>query len=416
MICAAVEDDSVSSRRRVDDPGVLERQDRCYEELQSGGSGVAHGPLVRRHLPASLYQDLRLLQTRADHILLDVFWPASRRLPWDSSPFPPYTEDQMEDAVYRNGGVVVPDFESYVLFADLLLPLAKELHGVSELHTHPESKLVDERQSLDEIAAVDVDPSSKWGKMSVAECCRNLDRYTLPVGMGLAQLDAAEKDLVHALEQCFSDGEDDGDGVYIPLRDVLASETEVRQNLHNKGLLVPLPPAGGGQLVNGPHWPHGRGVFVSGDGDAVAWINVQDHLRLVVRAPGGRVGSCYARVARVLARLDTLEDIAFRREPNLGFLSSRPAALGGGVHLRLSAYLPRLGADDANLRRLCAVRGLEVQALGPEKAFVLVNRRCLGVCEVTAFNDFATAATNIVQLEYTAGTAAGIFGNIFKKK
>ncbi|XP_049958096.1 uncharacterized protein LOC126474660 [Schistocerca serialis cubense] len=417
--------DRVSSRRDLEEETARALL-RCYQQLD-----VALA--ARRHLPPQRFQQLSRRQTRRDHCLLDVIWPAARRdaavtAAAAAGNGPPADPDQLDEAVYLCGGALAPDAESYAVFAELMVPLACELHVLAGPHQvpadHPPSSFRsdrDLREGDDALLALpDVDSSGKCVRDCTGEVCRNLDGLPLPLGMTLSELEMVERKFLNELEGGALEGGDVSDGVYVTLQDVLDGRGDLLARLRAEGLAIPLPPAqsvGSASLINGPHWPHGRGVFLSADGEAAVWLNVQEHLRVVVRAR--RPADCVARLERALARLSAAASDGFARDRRLGFVVARPCALGCALTLTARARLPRLSRDQRALRRLCAARGLRVGTAGPAHApplLLLSARRLLGVDESTAAEEFCTAVANVVQLEQTAAASEGFFGGIFKKK
>ncbi|XP_046994004.1 uncharacterized protein LOC124606083 [Schistocerca americana] len=406
--------DRVSSRRDLEEETARALL-RCYQQLD-----VALA--ARRHLPPQRFQQLSRRQTRRDHCLLDVIWPAARRdaavtAAAAAGNGPPPDPDQLDEAVYLCGGALAPDAESYAVFAELMVPLACELHVLAGPHQvpadHPPSSFRsdrDLREGDDALLALpDVDSSGKCVRDCTGEVCRNLDGLPLPLGMTLSELEMVERKFLNELEGGALEGGDVSDGVYVTLQDVLDGRGDLLARLRAEGLAIPLPPAqsvGSASLINGPHWPHGRGVFLSADGEAAVWLNVQEHLRVVVRAR--RPADCVARLERALARLSAAASDGFARDRRLGFVAARPCALGCALTLTARARLPRLSRDQRALRRLCAARGLRVGTAGPAHApplLLLSARRLLGVDESTAAEEFCTAVANVVQLEQTAAAS-----------
>lgn len=145
----------------------------------------------------------------------------------------------------------------------------------------------------------------------------------------------------------------------------------------------------------------GRGVFVSSSGKLAAWINVLDHLRIIVCTPSetpGNVGQVYSKIYRVLRILD--KRIDFRKDEKLGYLSARPSCLGNTLHFTLTVRFPQLIKEPENLRHLCSVRGLVARKRSESSnAIRLSNQQSLAVTEMQTFDDFNSAVSNIIQLE-----------------
>ncbi|XP_068082154.1 uncharacterized protein [Anabrus simplex] len=407
-----VPNDTVTSRRDLEDADTLATLERCYELVLEGevvnGYSETASVLLRRHLKRPVFNRLRTRVTRMDHTLLDVLWPEAKKLP---------TDDELDEITSHNGGVVAPDYESYVVFSDLLLPIVKDLHGLIvsyDLYIHPGIKYLEDDNDDDDddevntdVKPVNIDPSAKWVTLSRVECSRNLSEYQLPASLSLTDLMSVERKIHTVLEEISLEDEvednSNAESEYHSLADVLGENSEIRTKLSQSGLLIPLSDSNDNydNLLNGKHWPNGRGVYVSADGNLAAWINVQEHLRILFRPEQdkpGNIGQAYHRLCSVMSQMD--KKLNFRRDPSLGFLAARPRFLGNGLQFSINAHLPNLGKSEDNLRQLSSVRGLNIRKLtDPDDTFQLTNRQNLGITEIQTFRDFTTAASNIIELE-----------------
>ncbi|KAJ4431185.1 hypothetical protein ANN_19782 [Periplaneta americana] len=426
MLEDKVPNDTFSARRDVDDPEVLETLERCYElirEETSSNGQVMSGTLLQRYLKRPVFEKLRLRLTRMDNNLLDVIWPGAKEIPEDNDDD---IDEELEELIQRNGGVIAPDYESYTVFAELLLPLIKDLHGMLvsyDLHPQPKSMFYlpddDDDENDDEeirkkkglIGKINVDPSGKYAKSGRIECCRNLAEYQFPSSLSYANLEALERDLVSALEACeateIKDTDDDEDEEenksYYSMAEVLEENSEIRDKLEASNLLILLTDDHENEenLLHGQHWPHGRGVFISKDGNIAIWINVQEHLRVLSSTPQDKpasLGEAYDRLAHLMMDLETMFE--FKTDPLLGYLTACPSVLGNTLHIYLSVHLPKLGKEEDKLQRLCSVRGLNIKKKSDgEDMFNLWNQQSLSITEHQTIKDFSTAASNVIQLE-----------------
>jgi len=419
----AVPNDTVSARRDIDDPEILETLERCYElvrEETSTNGQLMTGTLLQRYLKRSVFEKLKMRLTRMDHNLLDVIWPGAKEVPEDNNDD---LDEELEDVIQRNGGVIAPDYESYTVFAELLVPLIKDLHGLLvsyDLNPQPKSLFFlaeeDEDENEDEeirkkkghIGEIIIDPSGKLVKSGRIECCRNVAEYQLPSGLSFAELEALERDLVSALKDC--DGAETGDNddneedkSYYSVAEVLEESSEIKDKLEASNLLVLLTDNHENEenLLHGQHWPHGRGVFITKDGNMAIWINVQEHLRIVSSTPKGNpssLGEPYDRLAHLMMDLETMFE--FKRDYLLGYLTACPSVLGNTLHIYMTAHLPKLGQEVDELQRLCSVRGLNIEKKSEgQDMFNIWNQQSLSITEHQTLKDFSTAASNIMQLE-----------------
>lgn len=414
----------MSARRDIDDPEILETLERCYElvrEETSTNGQLMSGTLLQRYLKRPVFEKLKKRLTRMDHNLLDVIWPGAKEVPEDNDGD---IDEELEEVIQRNGGVIAPDYESYTVFAELLLPLIKNLHGLLvsyDLNPQPKSLFfLPEEEDEDEneedeikkkkahIGEIIIDPSGKYVKSGRIECCRNVAEYQLPSGLSFAHLEALERDLVNSLEDCVggqnADNSDDAEcKSYYPMAEVLEENSKIREKLETLNLMILLTDSQENEdnLLHGQHWPHGRGVFITKDENMAIWINVREHLRIVSSAPKDNpssLGVAYERLAHLMMDLETMFE--FKRDPLLGYLTACPSSLGNSLHIYVTAHLPKLGQEEDKLQYLCSVRGLYIKGK-PEggSMFKIWNQQSLSITEHQTLNVFSPAASNIIQLE-----------------
>ncbi|XP_046737336.1 uncharacterized protein LOC124406047 isoform X2 [Diprion similis] len=429
--------DTYSARRDVTEPETLVTLERCFKLLAGGGrrgsssglNATNTGILLGRYLKRPVFEILKHRLTRLDHNLFDLIWPALRKysnMNSGSSSIGSFVSlnslshvrpSNLDEECFP-GYIIVPDYESYVVFAELLDPLIRDLHCVTvtgEIPDNPDSHFFDTEKSADEkshsVAVVekfDLDPTSKHMLAGVIECCRNLTAYPLPLNLTVNQLEETERDITTELmspelASFMAEGSsEDEAGTYYTLNEVLERPSDVRARLAAAGLLLPLNPQtrSDERRLHGRHWPYGRGVFVAAAGDLAAWVNVQDHLRVVCCTPEdrpGRIGRAYVRLGRIMSVLDA--GLAFKKDQKLGFLSSRPTVLGNTLKFNLVAKLPELTKEPGDLWHLCLVRGLSVRETMQRNTVKISNQQCLAVTELQTLQDFCRAVLNITSLE-----------------
>ncbi|KAJ8894934.1 hypothetical protein PR048_000241 [Dryococelus australis] len=425
-----VPNDEVSARRDIDDPDLLETLEQCYA-LVRDGSRPNTDTLLSRYMKRPMFDNLKLRITRMDHNLLDIIWPVTKKLPED------VIDEDLKEIIEENGGVVIPDYETYFVFADLLQPIIKDLHGLIvtyELNTQPGTMFFEPADkygenrsqcSADDVRRVKVDPISRWVVSGHVECTRNLKLFQLPACMSLSQLETMERDLLNILDpevdvrNAISSNQQ---GTYYRLDEIMSDGSGLRSKLDSEDLSIPLSDANYEGLLHGAHWPHGRGVYIYNGYTMAVWINVQDHIRILSRVDStGDVGQAYERISKSVTSLN--EHFRFKRDPYLGFLTSRPSALGNTLRFYITLYLPKLGNEEGKLKQLCSVRYLNVRKVRDrDDSFRIYNKQNLSINELQTFREFTAAVSNILQLEKNLttnsqpqNTSGGLF-NIFKKK
>jgi protein-arginine kinase len=187
------------------------------------------------------------------------------------------------------------------------------------------------------------------------------------------------------------------------MAEVLEENSEIKDKLETSNLMVLLTDEHENEenLLHGQHWPHGRGVFITEDGNMAIWINVQEHLHIVSSTPKDNpssVGEAYDRLAHMIMDLETMFE--FKTDPLLGYLTACPSVLGNTLHIYLTAVLPKLGQEEDKLQHLCSVRGLNIKKKSEgEDIFNIWNQQSLSITEHQTLKDFSIAASNIMQLE-----------------
>ncbi|CAH0691752.1 unnamed protein product [Spodoptera exigua] len=437
-----VPEDQVSSRRALDTPEALDTLERCYHLLASArpartplsaSSNRATPPLVlARFLKKPIFDIIKYRITKLDHDLFDVIWPAVKKLP-DSRNIIQTVEEDFP------GGITAPDYYVYDVFNEFLIPLVKDLHNInvnSELPTHPKSNFMgtsSAKLSSEPLVEINIDPNDEFILSGVIECSRNLEGFELPLNLKVGKLETIERIVTTLLMKeefskfCeFANPESDQKGgTYYTMNEVLEKPSEICATLASSGLLIALcdrEEIDDCARLHGKHWPYGRGVFVTDDRTVAVWINVHDHIRVLVSSAQdspGEIGLPFSKLSYIMTYLH--EKLDFTWDTKLGYLSARPTFLGAGIRFSLIVNFPGLSKDPDNMKHLCAMRGLQYrETLSPEIARIS-NYQCLSVTETSCFNDFATATSNLLHLEkdlsmQNSAHIATMLSNIFRKK
>lgn len=446
--------DVYSARRDVSEPEIQVTLERCFRLLAGNQrSSISKTPsnagtLVARCLKRPVFDLIKHRVTRMDHNLFDVIWPALKRYGTvtgnDSKANSARTcvnSAADDDHVY---GVVAPDIESYVVFAEFFDPLIRELHCVStsgDLLDHPPPRFFNmdvkvqteapaDPAIVTALEGYDLDPTGKFIQAGVIECTRNLLDYSLPLTLTVNQLEEVEREITNQLmspeisELMAQGSSEDEAGTYFTLNEILDQPSPIRAQLAASGLLLPITEAESNdeRRLHGKHWPYGRGVYVTTAGDLAAWVNLQDHLRIVCRTNENRpglMGRAYVRMAKLMMMLD--QKLEFKRDRKLGFLTSRPHALGSTIRFCLIMRLPELSKTPDNLRHLCLVRGLGMRDTAKSDMVRIGNQQSLAIAELQTLQDFSRAVHNIITLEKELAMnnsmkIANIITGIFRKR
>ncbi|KOX70640.1 Arginine kinase, partial [Melipona quadrifasciata] len=424
--------DTYSARRDITEPETLATLERCFRLL----IGVRHGmtpksagssaTLIGRCLKRPIFDRIKHRVTRMDHNLFDVIWPALKKYGNSTYASKPGSAYSMVSNVDEDESlsIVAPDYESYIVFADFFDPLIRDIHCVTasgDLPDHPSPRFFynededgeENPDVLDEVTvsaieAYDLDPPAKYIQAAVIECCRNLENFTFPLTLTVNQLEKVEREIISELMSQDISGmmaegsSEDEPGTYFTLNEILDQPSPIRAQLAASGLLLPITDfeVHDEKRLHGKHWPYGRGVYVASAGDLAAWVNVQDHLRVVCRTSDNRpglIGRAYVRLAKVMVLLD--ERMKFKREKKLGFLSARPHAIGNTLRFNVIIKFPELSKEFDHLKHLCVVRGLSIRETAKQDTVRVGNQQSLSITELQTLQDFSRAVLNVLALE-----------------
>ncbi|XP_018338155.1 PREDICTED: uncharacterized protein LOC108746104 isoform X2 [Trachymyrmex septentrionalis] len=424
--------DIYSARRDVSEPEVLATLERCFRLLAGNRRSSLPktpssnaGTLVARCLKRPVFDLIKHRVTRMDHNLLDVIWPSLKRYGTvtdngtkTSSARSTINSIADEDHGY---GIVAPDFESYVVFTEFFDPFIRELHCVTasgDLPDHSLPRFFSDSEEGEEgppdetivtaLEQYDLDPTAKYIQAGILECTRNLVNYSLPLTLTINQLEEVEREIINQLmspeiTDLMAEGSsEDEAGTYFTLNEILEQPSQIRAQLAAAGLLLPITEfePNDERRLHGKHWPYGRGVYVTTAGDLAAWVNIQDHLRIICRTNENRpglLGRAYVRVAKLMMIFD--QRLKFKRDQKLGFLSARPHTLGNTIRFCLIIRFSELSKTPDNLRHLCVVRGLNVRDTVKSDMVRIGNQQSLAITELQTLQDFSRAVHNIITLE-----------------
>lgn len=323
--------------------------------------------------------------------------------------------DNRGHALVRTVGLVAGDAGSYETFRELFDPaMARQLGRLPE------------RQPTDlghggGLSVARVDGTGQYVQSCSARAFRSFRGLRFPPAMTLAERCEVERLCSRALAEVGGDYHPLlGSTSYGPRPGGMTEEVE--EDLRLKGALFEAPDSTL-RLCSGAarHWPQGRGVFTSTDGSCVAWINEQEHLRLVVTEDGDNLQLAFRKLVKTLDDIGEAAGQEFggnkslhfpwAHSERLGFLTSNPMSIGTALQLGVTISLPRLaGLEAADFRSTpwcawCAKHSVQVRAAHGKagarvpNTYELSNAECLGVSEVHLVNLLVEAAGRLVAME-----------------
>ncbi|CAK9096657.1 unnamed protein product [Durusdinium trenchii] len=161
----------------------------------------------------------------------------------------------------------------------------------------------------------------------------------------------------------------------------------------------------------GRHWPDGRGVFVFATGVS-AWINEEDHFRLMLDRKDGNLKQALTDADAVLGVLESVH--GFAQSERLGYLTSSPMNVGVAMDASFELRLPELMSAKKELVEWCKARDLiaravlDEQGLRVEGLLEVSHRRRIGIRPEEVVAELVQEAAFLCRAERLA--AGGLSG------
>ena len=163
-------------------------------------------------------------------------------------------------------------------------------------------------------------------------------------------------------------------------------------------------------------WPDNRGIFHNDSKTVLAWVNEEDHCRIISMEDGGDIPSVFARFC------DLSNAIKVSAEANgtklmwndtLGFMGTCPSNLGTGLRASVMVKLPEFNklmessnhADRELLETVCSAFDLQPRGSAGEHSaavgakFDVSNKQRLGFSEVQLVLKMIDGVSKVIQLE-----------------
>lgn len=150
-------------------------------------------------------------------------------------------------------------------------------------------------------------------------------------------------------------------------------------------------------------WPHYRGIFYNQDKTFVAWMNEEDHLRLISMQRGGDLPAVYSRLKRAVKEMEM--NLDFERHPRLGYLTFCPTNIGTTIRASVHIELPKLAADPERFHTLAKKLNLQIRGTAGEHSetvqgvFDVSNKRRIGLTEFEVVLEMANGIRELIEEE-----------------
>jgi creatine kinase len=307
-------------------------------------------------------------------------------------------------------GATAGDEESWDLFKDLFYPIIKGWHGYdANVQKHPmdldPSKLrfTDEQRNL----------FNQYVESTRVRAARNISGYSLPAGTN----DEDRKAVESVLKQAFAGLEGELAGHYHELGGLTPEQT---QFLLERGFLFQIPShrnllTGAGAARN---WPMNRGIFYNEAQTALAWVNEEDHCRIISMEFSGDIPSVFSRfceLSKALQKSAEANGTKLMWNETLGFLGTCPSNLGTGLRASVMIKLPEFNKlmesptssreDKMLLEEVCEAFDLQPRGSNGEHSaatgakFDISNKQRLGYSEVQLVQKMIDGVSQVIYFE-----------------
>jgi arginine kinase len=287
-------------------------------------------------------------------------------------------------------GLYAGDADCYVVFADLFAPVITGCHP-----GFVPGKARHDGFDTTRFKLANPDPDGKYVLSTRVRLARNF------CGFNLRPTATTEEDfeVEQTAKAMFARLTGGLAGRYVPIVD-LSPHGDPPLSGDDRGF-VPGDPH---QIAAGlcRHWPNARGIFSNAARSFFAWVNEEDHLRLISVQPGADIAGTVARLQLVVDAIDGAWD--FQQSDNFGFLSSCPTNLGTGLRVSFRLRLPLVGGSpdfwEICRRHDLAVRGSAGEhATGAPHVYDISNQRRLGLSAMECLHECADGVIRLIDLE-----------------
>ena len=195
-------------------------------------------------------------------------------------------------------------------------------------------------------------------------------------------------------------------GTYYPIKSL--SEEDIK-NLVETNLLFTDMKKSETFIVSGiakDFTPEGSGIFYNQDKTFTAWINEEDHLRLISIKKGSDMKATFQTLVESINKLS--KNLSFEKHDRYGYLASCPSNIGTGLRASFLINLPKLSKDKKKLEELASKYSLDIRGHYGEEdnnpdscIFDISNSIRIGETEVDLINNLILATAEIIQTEKT---------------
>jgi len=180
---------------------------------------------------------------------------------------------------------------------------------------------------------------------------------------------------------------------------------EDKASLREQGFLFQMPKQSNCLYYSGAanNWPHGRGIFHNANKTFLAWVNEEDHCRIISMSTDGDVMSVFKRFATASNTFEKHADIMFA--DNLGFIGTCASNLGTGLRASVMVKLTSFNENIELLEKCCKKLSLQPRGSSGEHTkaiggkFDISNKQRIGFTEVQLVQKMINGVKLIIKWE-----------------
>lgn len=303
------------------------------------------------------------------------------------------------DSPHLGIGITAGDESCYETFKDIFYPVIKDWHGFdpsTDTHSrdlNPENLTFDEETKVlfnTHVVSTRIRAARSLKDHFLTSCATDEDRA------------AVETELKNIFENHF---EGDMAGKYYSLSSL---NDEQKTELRSNGFLFQMPKKSNCLYFSGAanNWPHGRGIFHNNEKTFLAWVNEEDHCRIISMSTDGDVMSVFKRFATASETFEKHANIMFA--DNLGFIGTCASNLGTGLRASVMVVLNGFNATEQTrelLEQGCKKLDLQPRGSSGEHTaavggkFDISNKQRIGFTEVQLVQKMINGVKVIIEWE-----------------
>lgn len=286
-------------------------------------------------------------------------------------------------------GVFLPSAAAFTTYQELMDQMIARYHRFS----------VDGSQSHDfETSRLQLPVIDTEGSLILSTRVR-LSRNLIGAPFTSAMSRQQRKEVEEQLKAVFARLEGEFAGSYLSLETM---DEPLRLELLDSHLMFESPTTINESAGFARHWPEARGLYLSNDRQFSAWVNEEDHLRLVSMSPGESLLEVFRRLARALAIFE--QTLQFAEHARLGYLNSCISNLGSALRASFHIRLEK-ASQQPDFKNFCKTRGLHIRSVRgenyepTESTFDISFAKPIGFTEVEAITKLHHGVSELVHWE-----------------